>query len=46
MKMILSSLLVGTTVLSAAGPVSDPPVAKVIPKEITMHGQTRVDNYF
>jgi oligopeptidase B len=46
MKLILSSLLVGTTVLSAAGPVSKPPVAKVIPKEITMHGQTRVDNYF
>ena len=23
-----------------------PPVAKVVPKEITAHGDTRVDNYF
>ena len=23
-----------------------PPVAKIVPKEITVHGDTRVDNYF
>jgi oligopeptidase B len=46
MKKIISSVLAGAALLSAAGPESQPPVAKVIPKEITMHGQTRVDNYF
>ncbi|MCC6862015.1 MAG: S9 family peptidase [Bryobacterales bacterium] len=33
------------TVLSAEE-APRPPVAKVIPRKITMHGETRVDNYF
>jgi oligopeptidase B len=38
-------VLIMTTVLSAQEAIQ-PPVAKVIPKKITMHGETRVDNYF
>ena len=25
---------------------ANPPLAKIVPKQITLHGDTRVDNYF
>jgi oligopeptidase B len=28
------------------GPTAEPPVAEIIPKELTIHGDTRVDNYY
>lgn len=44
MKIIPACLLLGAAMLDAASPT--PPEARMIPKEITMHGQTRVDQYF
>jgi len=35
-----------TTILTAADPTIQPPVAKVVPKPMTFLGDTRVDNYF
>jgi len=32
--------------LFAADPNVKPPVAKIVPKQITQHGETRTDNYF
>ena len=28
------------------GPTAEPPVAEIIPQELTLHGDTRVDNYY
>ena len=39
------TVLIMSSVLNVAGQTA-PPVAKRISKEITIHGDTRVDNYF
>ncbi len=39
-------MLLGAALLNSAESSATPPVAKVIPREITMHGQARIDNYF
>jgi oligopeptidase B len=31
--------------LTATEPVTQPPIAKIVPKETTLHGDTRTDNY-
>src|ERR1041385_7622878 len=35
-----------TTITTAADPSVKPPVAKVVPKQMTVLGDTRTDNYF
>ena len=42
----LSILLAGLFLLSCKTQVPDPPVAKIIPQELSIHGYTRVDNYY
>ena len=43
----MKSLSLTVLIMSATLIAQDkPPVAKVAPKQITMHGETRVDNYF
>src|SRR5580658_2452684 len=32
--------------LTATEPVTQPPIAKIVPQETTFHGDTRTDNYF
>ena len=42
----LSLLLAGLFLLSCKTQVPDPPIAKVIPQELIIHGDARVDNYY
>jgi oligopeptidase B len=42
----LSILLAGLFLLSCKTQIPEPPVAKVIPQELSIHGDTRVDNYY
>lgn len=42
----LSLLLAGLFLLSCKTQIPEPPIAKIIPQELTIHGDTRVDNYY
>jgi len=44
--LVLSFSSVSCKQSEAPVPAIKPPVAKIIPKELTEHGQTRIDNYF
>lgn len=39
-------LLLGFLLYSCKPAVPEPPVATIIPKELTIHGHTRIDNYY
>ena len=39
-------LLIAAAEKPAAAPAPTPPIAKIVPKTMTIHGDTRVDNYF
>src|SRR5271156_533075 len=40
------SLVLMSFTLTAADSTPQPPVAKIVPKAVELHGDTRVDNYF
>jgi len=48
MKKLISLLILATLFLAACTKSEKiaPPVAKKIPKELTIHGDTRIDNYY
>jgi oligopeptidase B len=44
--LIMSAILSIPPAVAADEPAAKPPVAKVVPRNVTVHGDPRVDNYF